>query len=256
MKKSLPSGAAVLAVIAGLCSTVGCSSGPAEEETEKASSSEDALGQDPANCVFHHRLRRWNTVCTYEAPPTPEQRDQVNDFLTHASGIGSCAGVVLSIGALVGGTMTVVMAPASLAAAGVAVASAAGCGQYIGNQLRALLAGWSCTSFEVTIANDARERYDTCAMACGGSERLDQGNCYCGRTPLACQDAPQPTGTPPACGNTSTSDGCWNTSACPVTSAGRANCYGAANTQQGVTMFNVEGTKVYKCTAQGWRACN
>jgi hypothetical protein len=196
MKKTAFVGAAFIATMVGLCSTTGCSSAPEEDAEEKATASEDALGRDPANCYMHHsKLRRWNVSCSYQAPPTPAQRDQLNDFLTHVSGIGSCVGVVVSIGALAGGTMTVVLAPASLAAAGAAVASAAGCGQYIGNALRGMLAGWSCTSFEVSVSY--RDHYDTCAMACGGSQRLASNlDCYCGRTPLACQDAPAPTGTP------------------------------------------------------------
>jgi hypothetical protein len=253
MNRSLFVGGVVLA-IAALCSTVGCTSAVQGEDDIEAVSTEDALGRDPGNCYFHHRLRRWHTQCTY-GNATYQQRSAIENAATHASGIGACAEFVVTAAGAAAGTVTVVLTPASIGAAALAAGSAAGCGLYITDILRNIIPT-SCVTWEVTPTD--RERTDRCAMACGGTERVYDGDCYCGRVPLACTDAPRPTGTPtPAtCGSTSTTDGCFGTSACPLTGAGRANCSGTAYASRGARTLNVEGTKFYSCTAAGWRACS
>lgn len=250
MKKTAFMGAALVAAVVGLCSTTGCSSAPEETSDDNAKASEDALGRDPANCYFHHRYKKWNTQCTY-GNATWDQRSALENAATHLSGVGACAEFGITIAGAIAGTFTVVLTPASIGAAALAAGSAAGCGLYITDVLRNIIPT-SCVTWEV--APSDFERSSHCAMACGGSERLYNGDCYCGRTPLACQDLPAPQTTPTPCTTTSTTDGCFNTTSCPLQS-GRANCSGTSNASTSSTAINVEGTKYYKCTPQGWRAC-
>lgn len=243
-------GAAIGAGMIALCSTTGCSTAPDEmQEAEPAATSEDALGRDPANCYFHHRYRKYNTTCTYASPP---QRSAVENVATHVSGVGSCVGFAVAVGTLATTSVTIVLTPAAVAAGVGAVGSAAGCGLWISELLRGIIPT-SCTTVEVQVTD--RERSDRCAMACGGTQRVYNGDCYCGRVPLACNDpAPVVTPTPGAC-NVNWGDGCFNTTSCFVTTSGRANCSGTRTSARGSRVLNIEGNKYYSCTSSGWRAC-
>ncbi|MBX3187337.1 MAG: hypothetical protein KF764_23675 [Labilithrix sp.] len=183
-----------LAGLLGLTTTVGCSSGPSSDDAdEEAASSEDALGQDPANCRFNHRYREWRTSCTY-GNATLAQQNAIVQAATHASGAYACSDFVVTVAATAA-SASVGLVPVTIGAASRAVVTAAGCGLYIGTLLQQIIPT-SCTSWEITPT--AQKRSDVCAMACGGSQRVYDGDCYCGvGNPLACKD-PVPTYTPTA----------------------------------------------------------
>ncbi|MBX3263709.1 MAG: hypothetical protein KIS78_27560 [Labilithrix sp.] len=237
MKKKLAPGIA-LAALLGLVTTVGCSSAPADEVDEDVASSEDALGQDPANCRFHHRYREWLTTCTYGNATLADQ-SAIVQAATHASGVGSCVDFVVTVAATAS-SASVGLVPLTVGGAARATATASGCALYIGTLLSQIIPT-SCTSREITPSE--RKRGDVCAMACGGSQRLFNGDCYCGvGNPLACHDA-APTYTP-----TPGATSCFNRG--NGTSVARGRC------SLGYTDGAPNG-EVYRCNGGGqdWARC-
>jgi hypothetical protein len=120
--------------------------------------------------------------------------------------------------------------------------------------------GWGLTCIEATALAQAKcgefARYHGRHYGCWETRRLvHKGNgATCGETLEVVAPDPMPAPTPPVCSSVDTSDGCTNTTACPLTN-GRASCTGTSSSAREQTATNIEGTKLYKCTNVGWRAC-